>query len=533
MLWKIQKGAIVMASSLPAPEQPSPEVYMNMQSMKSHSLFPIAIIICLILMVTIPTGFRPVLAEAQAITLTVDTTIDDPYLSACTGAGNDCSLRGAVEYVNADLSSAFVIEIPDGTYTLDYDSGSLSENLNDSGDVDILNPAVTLQGASMSGTLIDGNDTDRVIDIIGYGQTIIINDLTVYNGHLLSGEGGGGGIRIYTGNDLTLNRVTIRNNQVEGSGIPDSGGGIGSASNVHLTVNDSSIHHNSANQGGGIQAVYNVLVVHNTTFQLNHAEDKGGGLNTYNGGTITIDGSLFDQNDGNQGGGYFNSAGASLTLSDSVFQDNSGDYSGGGMELNGTAVISNASFYHNSTGEYGGGIMVNQQASLQNVTLVDNTAPGGYGGGLCAYGSSSVDLDHITITGDSAASLGDALYVFIGTTVNTTSSIFSSPNSGNTCYVFPLGSLISNGYNLATDASCNLIGSGDKPTQDPLFGLYADHGGLTPTLSLLFNSPAIDAGNPADPPGRLDQRGVPILHGRSDMGAYEYVPPIWLPMILK
>ena len=53
------------------------------------------------------------------------------------------------------------------------------------------------------------------------------------------------------------------------------------------------------------------------------------------------------------------------------------------------------------------------------------------------------------------------------------------------------------------------------------------------TLSILTGSPAINFGNPADPADRLDQRGEPIVGGRSDSGSFEYYPILWLPLVVK
>jgi hypothetical protein len=94
--------------------------------------------------------------------------------------------------------------------------------------------------------------------------------------------------------------------------------------------------------------------------------------------------------------------------------------------------------------------------------------------------------------------------------------------------------MISNGYNLSDDSSCNFHNSGDRNNIDPKLGTLGSYGGPTQTIPLLSGSPAIDAGNPSgckDSQGHLlmtDQRGMPRPNTEDkvdkkgcDIGAYE------------
>src|SRR5262249_56920994 len=100
-------------------------------------------------------------------------------------------------------------------------------------------------------------------------------------------------------------------------------------------------------------------------------------------------------------------------------------------------------------------------------------------------------------------------------------------NVGGNCS----GSMVSKGYNLSTDGTCNFSYTGDLNNQDPLLGKLQNNGGPTDTSALRRGSPAIDAGNPAgctDGQGNLlktDQRGMPRPDhedtGGCGMGAVE------------
>ena len=104
-----------------------------------------------------------------------------------------------------------------------------------------------------------------------------------------------------------------------------------------------------------------------------------------------------------------------------------------------------------------------------------------------------------------------------GTPVSVTGTIIGGP-----CET----ALTSLGWNLGTDASCGLTGTGDL-SADPLLAPLGDNGGPTPTRMLLPGSPAIDAiptGTPRLCDGTLatDQRGVVRPQGTGcDIGAVE------------
>jgi hypothetical protein len=66
-------------------------------------------------------------------------------------------------------------------------------------------------------------------------------------------------------------------------------------------------------------------------------------------------------------------------------------------------------------------------------------------------------------------------------------------NFADNCF----GTMTSHGYNLSSDGSCNLNGTGDLNNTNPLLGPLQNSGGPTFTQALLPGSPAIDSGNPS------------------------------------
>jgi len=96
---------------------------------------------------------------ALAASISVSTTVDE------AGGGGACSLREAVRAANTDAvfggctagSGPDTISLPNGTYTLT--TLGQNEDAGLTGDLDIAG-SVTINGASSSGTVIDGNNTD-------------------------------------------------------------------------------------------------------------------------------------------------------------------------------------------------------------------------------------------------------------------------------------------------------------------------------------------------------------------------------------
>jgi uncharacterized repeat protein (TIGR01451 family) len=192
----------------------------------------------------------------------------------------------------------------------------------------------------------------------------------------------------------------------------------------------------------------------------------------------------------------------------------------------------------------GGGIYNTFIVNVDNSTLSGNTA-GTFGGGL--YNTNLAALNHSTVAFNDAlathvsVSDGDGGGLFNSGAMEVTSTIladnraFDSNAAGlvpNNCQ--PGINFTSGGFNLESENSCGLSGTGDLSNTDPLLEALADNGGLTQTHALMTGSPAIDAGTPvactdiAIDPLPVDQRGFTRpVDGDSDLavvcdiGAYE------------
>jgi hypothetical protein len=444
-----------------------------------------------------------------------------------------CNFRLTLSKLGAGLCSALVcaIAIPvqantiTVTNTNDNGPGSLRQALADANDGDTITFAVTgtitltsgellvdknvtISGPGAASLAVDGNRATRVFHI-GAGKTVSISDLTITNGIVASGNGGG------ILNDHAI--LTILNSSVSGNHAHDAGGGISNdadnGGSATLTIMNSIVSGNSAGfggqggeggEGGGIYNGSGTMTITNSSVSYNYAgapelfpAGLGGGISNY--GTLTITDSTINNNEcWVDGGGIYNGSGT-MTITGSTISENLADGQhdgqpwvchGGGIL--GTVTFTNSTLSSNYSSFYGGGI--DGGGTITNSTISGNSAL--VGGGISTGGE--LEIGNTILNNN------------IGANVD--------------------GTIISQGYNISSDdGGGNLTGPGDQINTDPLLGPLHNNGGPTLTHALLPGSPAINAGNPNfTPPPSYDQRDNPfvrVYNGRIDVGSFELQPP--------
>jgi predicted outer membrane repeat protein len=409
------------------------------------SITPISrkILLAVILLLSLVGRAQPAQSASYDLYVDNETDYNDAVHWACTSALNDCSLRAAITRANTDTSNSYKIHVPAGTYTLSRHG--TAEYDNNTGDLNIRN-VTDLIGAGPGKTILDGDNSDRVMEINESSIYFAMHGMTIQNGNEPSVGGGG----IVVSSDSFLYDLIIINNTTGGNG-----GGIWASNDGALWLATSLVSNNIANNGGGIYGSNDVHLQY-VTLSDNHAHQYGGGLATI------ADGSA---------------------IANSTLSNNSADTSGGGIYLNG-----------------------------------------------------STTLNHTTIHGPSSPD-HPAIAVYETLTVST--SILSSTTSGYTCFIYSGTTITSGGYNLASDSTCNLTGTGDHPSTDPRFGPIQMAFGFMPVYTLLPDSLAIDGGIINDIyntdqrfHSRKDGDGDGIV--KSDIGAFEYEPyHRYIPLIFK
>ena len=327
----------------------------------------------------------------------------------------------------------------------------------------------------------------------------------------------GGTLALTSGPLVPAHSVTI--DAVDAPGIVLDGGGTDRVLIIEagLTVN---MAHLTASNGYGFQVAGGILnngdltldqvTVTGNTVWTDAGDFWQGGGGIYNGGFSTFN--LIDSTvSGNEtqggidGGGVYAFFGTTVTIERSTISGNTASNVGGGMRTLGNSNIVNSTLSGNvSTAWHGGAIFhTDGQMSITNATITDNTAPPG-----------------------TAAGIVSADFGGLAPVITLANTIVANNITGTSCAVVNFGggaaNVVSAGFNIDSDATCNLTAVGDQPNTDPLLGPLADNGGPTHTHALLTGSPAIDAADTVVCPA-TDQRGV-FRDAACDVGAYEILP---------
>lgn len=201
----------------------------------------------------------------------------------------DCSLREAIVTVNEGAPRSGCATPSAGANTIKLRSGSYGlkltgrgEMASETGDLNITDPNTKIVGKSMTRTVVDANDIDRVFTAF---VPVTFSKLEITGGN--PGSEPGGGILAGSQDPIRLDRVRVADNETTGTSFVDAGGGI--ANLGKMTIINSEITRNSAPAGGGILQsggtpdMQGVLMMKRSTLHLNVAgvDDAGAGLENW------------------------------------------------------------------------------------------------------------------------------------------------------------------------------------------------------------------------------------------------------------
>lgn len=379
-------------------------------------------------------------AAINAATFTVNTTNDTadatPGDGICADAATQCSLRAAISEANA-LAGPDIITVGAVAYTQSLVAAN--EDLNAGGDWDVTSE-ITINGVSEASTILQaaatsGTATERVINVRA-GANLTLSQMTIRNGRFngtMSAATRGAGIENV--GILTLNNVTVRDNQVTSSSGNSIGAGIHNAGTA-LTLTNSTVTANAnLRQAGGSAFGGGISSITAATIIFTNSSVSGNSAVT----TATVAAFGF-------GAGLYLENVFNVTATNSHFDNNTGTgvLTGGGsngcgvraLSATGAAVFNATNTTFN--GNIGTGGTSNGGTGLQLFTVTTLAA------------TLNVTLDRVTVNGNSGNSTGAG----IGSQTNggnMTVNILNSTVSNNT-------GAINGGGILATNAGSTLAG---------------------------------------------------------------------------
>jgi hypothetical protein len=492
-------------------------------------------------------------APSQAATITVD--------------GTTCTLADAIMAANTDTAQGgcpagsgadtLVLEPPGGSVTLTR----MDNTTYGPTGLPVIRSAITMAGQGGTVRRDPSVPAFRLLAVNGSGD-LTLRGVTLTGG-LASGwyPSGGGGV-LNRGGIVAIEESTIAGNAGGGmvnyngtATIADStlsgnaGGGVvnfGYSYGATLTVVQSTI---TGNDGDG---VHNESYIDGwaevTVIQSVISDNSGRGVSNCDcdryskGATATLTQSAVS---GNTRGGIANFGlyGAGAKITESTISGNTASDGGGVFSQFGGIAVTRSTIAGNTATGRGGGVYnyVGSVTLLQSTISGNRAAEGGgvwnegshidyYGGSFPGYGT--LTLTHSTIAANIATQRGGGVVNRTdgrgGATLTLTGSIVAYHRED--CANIGGGAIkiISKGYNLDSDWSCELTAPTDQPGADPLLGPLQDNGGPTFTHALLPESPAIDAipwgANGCGTTLLSDQRGQARpqpVGGACDIGAYE------------
>ncbi len=403
-------------------------------------------------------------------------------------------------------------------------------------------------------TIIDGDTTGKVIDMIDLGFDARLTGFTVINGLDTSENGNGGGIAINGSFPLVTDMVISNNMAHKGAGLYCAGGSL-QLSNVTFINNE------STNEGGGLNVFNSDVFIVDCVFSGN-LSNYGGAINYNVAGmgsmmyVVDISSCLIEENvaTSQTSGILIRKAGGDamveVMINGSDFVENS-CVSNGALLIMGDSVnfwIQDSKFIGNTASNYtaAAGFVQGCSGALVNCLIASNIGSTGGGntntGGITLWGGVEMFLLNCTFA-DNEATYGAGMTVGPGCEAHITNCIFWGNVNDQIALVDHDGSggIANINYSdiqygtdsVHIDPLSTLNWGEHNINNDPMFtGIGGD------AFSLAAGSPCIDAG-PSDTTGmdlpHTDIIGnVRVWDGSGggvaiiDMGPYEYGAPVWV-----
>lgn len=354
----------------------------------------------------------------------------------------------------------------------------------------------------------------RQLFIVNAGASLTLNNITLSNGNW---PGRGGAVAVY--GEVTLNNSTVRNSQ-SSCQVCDGTDGIGGAIAVEnsgsLTVTNSQILNNQATGAGGALGLFGgATTVTNSTIDGNRSGGLGGGVWTNEGATLTLTDSRVSNNEaavGNAGSGGGLVTRGDTTIVRSTLSANLADDGGALIVRGGSLRVENSTISGNRARVLAGGVRFELPVGAGSASLINSTL----------VGNIVVNVDNVSSNANVYIDGQTQAPIF-------QNSVIAGSVTGPNCVLGVAPQSL--GYNLVSDGSCALSGTGDQQSVNLLLDTLKDNGGPTQTHLPFVGSPVVDAVPAANCPVSTDQRGILRPQGPNcDAGAVEEIPTTQPPL---
>ncbi len=273
----------------------------------------------------------------------VDSTADEPDSNlgdgVCQTASLECTLRAAFMEANATPSQQQIV-LEAATYILSVTGAG--EEFSATGDLDVQTDegSVTVIGAGVGQTIIDGAGNDRLFHV-DFGGQLTLRGLTLTGGAAAMG----------------------------GAILNDSG---------DVVIEDCELTENTASSQGS--AIWNdaTTEVYRTTIARNRTTGSGQAT-IWNNDTLELEDSTLWGNESDDTGAIYTGGDGSTDMTRCTVSDNTAIGEAGGLKTNGSLRLFSTTVANNAGGTTGGGIRVDTggDLALSNSIVADNTATTG------------------------------------------------------------------------------------------------------------------------------------------------------------
>lgn len=253
----------------------------------------------------------------------------------------------------------------------------------------------TIQGVSESQSILDDDDSHRLILSTGGADNVTIKDITIKDFAHTTNQGGAIIVWSSQADGWVFQNVTFESNTAR-----DGGGALAFHSIGDITFTDCTFKDNSTtgtdtdDDGGALELGQNNavdVVIDGCIFYSNSSANEAGALKLQTDGTVSIINSLFYENSCADYGGALTGWNTDATINNCTFADNTGSVTGG--------VVCNAGSSHTFT-------IKNCIGSNNSNLDFDEEGSGVVNLTSCQYSSGS----SIDITGNTNGNEGDACF---------------------------------------------------------------------------------------------------------------------------